>query len=155
MWRRGGSERSESGYQRLCSVLQYQQLQLDGNWLPQWRIEKGTWGREMAAGDGGKGEGGVEGNVRAGGRQAEVKPLAVQQFPCAPPSIPKTSFHPTPCSAPVICTWPAREKRRWSHFPLSFFITDRCDATMLRSVTARRKWTRGQSLPIGIPPSDA
>jgi len=31
----------------------------------------------MAAGDGGKGEGGVEGNVRAGGRQAEVKPLAV------------------------------------------------------------------------------
>lgn len=41
------------------------------------RIEKGTRGREMAAGDGGKGGGGVEGNVRAGGRQAEVKPLAV------------------------------------------------------------------------------
>lgn len=52
------------------------------------RIEKGTGGRETAGVGGGSGEeravgrrreggGGEESNVRAGGRQAEVKPLAV------------------------------------------------------------------------------
>jgi len=42
------------------------------------RIEKGTRDREMVAEDEGEGNDGVEEcNVRAGGRQAEVKPLAV------------------------------------------------------------------------------